>query len=497
MPVITPRWEWRTFGRTFAAAEAAFAALEPTGVQESDEVYLLSPDKGADTVKIRGDLMDVKTLREVDADGLERWEPTMKAAFPLSAVDTQAVTKALRIGPRDLPNDGGALESVIEAVRASGVRAVPVHKRRVRYVVGGCTSELTDVTIDDRATRTIAVESEDRDAVLAAVHSLGLEGYRNTSYPSGLAALLGDRPPRFAVIDVGTNSVKFHCSGLRDDGTWHRVVDRAEVTRLGENLREGGDFDPAALERTMAAIEGMVEEARDLGATAIAAVGTAGLRAARDSSRLVEMCLARTGVRIEVLSGDEEGRLAYLATTSALAATVGVVVVFDTGGGSTQFTFGRIGEVDDRFSLPCGAVRFTERFGLDRAVGADVVEAARAAIASELAPLDGRPPSTALIGMGGAVTNLAAVLHGLATYDPDTVFGTVIDRAELDRQVELYRARDAEGRREIVGLQAGRAPVILAGACIVSVVMDKLGHDRFTVSDRGLRHGLLMERFSR
>jgi exopolyphosphatase/guanosine-5'-triphosphate,3'-diphosphate pyrophosphatase len=97
--------------------------------------------------------------------------------------------------------------------------------------------------------------------------------------------------------------------------------------------------------------------------------------------------------------------------------------------------------------------------------------------------------------MGGAVTNLAAVKHALATYDPDVISGTVIDRAELDRQLERYRSMDAADRRSIVGLQSGRAEVILAGACIVSVVMDKLGRESLTVSDRGLRHGLLLERF--
>ena len=99
--------------------------------------------------------------------------------------------------------------------------------------------------------------------------------------------------------------------------------------------------------------------------------------------------------------------------------------------------------------------------------------------------------------MGGAVTNLAAVRHQLAVYDPDVVHMTVLDRAELDRQIELYRTADADARRQIVGLQSGRAEVILAGACIVRTVMDKLGQETLTVCDRGLRHGLLDERFGR
>jgi exopolyphosphatase/guanosine-5'-triphosphate,3'-diphosphate pyrophosphatase len=97
--------------------------------------------------------------------------------------------------------------------------------------------------------------------------------------------------------------------------------------------------------------------------------------------------------------------------------------------------------------------------------------------------------------MGGAVTNIAAVKHGLSTYDPNTVQGTVLLRAEIDRQIEMYRSRNAEQRRSIAGLQPKRADVILAGACIVRTVMDKLGQGSLRVSDRGLRHGVLVERF--
>ena len=83
IPGIVPRWEWRTFGDHFPDAEAAFGRLESTGIQESDEVYLLAGARNG--VKVRDDLMDVKVLREVSSEGLERWEPVLKASFPMSA----------------------------------------------------------------------------------------------------------------------------------------------------------------------------------------------------------------------------------------------------------------------------------------------------------------------------------------------------------------------------------------------------------------------------
>jgi exopolyphosphatase / guanosine-5'-triphosphate,3'-diphosphate pyrophosphatase len=300
---------------------------------------------------------------------------------------------------------------------------------------------------------------------------------------------------RYAVVDVGTNSVKFVIAERAEGASWTTVVERAEVTRLGEGLDETGDLQGAPMARTVDAIAGMVEEAHQNGVEEIAAVGTAGLRIASNSSAFIDAVRERAGIEVEVISGEEESRLAYVAVISALDLGDGTLVVFDTGGGSSQFTFGRAREVEERFSVNVGAVRFTERFGLDGVVGKDVVAEARDAIAADLSPLDGRAPPDMLVGMGGGVTNMAAVSHGLATYDPSVVQGTVLGAGEIDRQIELYRARNADQRREIPGLQPKRAEVILAGACVVRTVLKKLGRDSLTVSDRGLRHGLLAERF--
>jgi exopolyphosphatase / guanosine-5'-triphosphate,3'-diphosphate pyrophosphatase len=300
-----------------------------------------------------------------------------------------------------------------------------------------------------------------------------------------------------AVVDVGTNSVKFVIAEPAADGSWRSVVDRSEVTRLGEGLDDSGELQPTPVERTVEAIAGMVEEARAAGVAELAAVGTAGLRIASNSAAFVAAVRERTGVEVEVISGEEESRLAYLAVTSALALDDGTLVVFDTGGGSSQFTFGRAGEVDERFSVNVGAVRFTERFGLDRVVDEGTLASARETMATDLERLDGRKPPDLVVGMGGAVTNLTAVKHELATYDPKVIQGAVLEAAEVDRQIELYRTRTADERRRIVGLQPKRAEVILAGACIVRTVLAKLGRDSLTVSDRGLRHGVLAERFGR
>jgi exopolyphosphatase/guanosine-5'-triphosphate,3'-diphosphate pyrophosphatase len=495
MDDVKPRWEWRSFGPRFGKADAALAALDPRGVQESDELYLLHG--AGSNVKVRDALIDIKVLLQVDEHGLEQWRPVMKRAFPLTRTDVSTVLQSLQMPHAELRRERYTLEELIADFggQGSGIRAVSVHKRRVRCMVDDCTAELTDVKANGESTRTIALESDDPAAVVRALSKLGLTDFRNTSYPRGLTGLIAQTPPRYGVIDVGTNSVKFHLGERDREGRWRTIIDRAEVTRLGEGLAHQGGINDAAIARTAAAMAAMVDEARRHEVRAIAAVGTAGLRLASNGPEVVTALRERTGVHLEVIPGEEETRLAYLAARSGLGVRAGTLVVFDTGGGSSQFTFGHDSGVDERFSVNVGAVAYTERYGLGGAVSSRVLQEALAAIAGDLARLDRRPVPDALVGMGGAVTNLTAVLHRLAAYDPAVVQGTVLDRTEVDRQIELYRTRDAAARRSIIGLQPKRADVILAGACIVRTVMEKLGREDLIVSDRGLRHGVLEERF--
>jgi exopolyphosphatase/guanosine-5'-triphosphate,3'-diphosphate pyrophosphatase len=158
---IVPRWEWRAFGRSFGAAEDALVPITPERTEEGDEIYLVAGVNA--NVKVRDDLMDVKVLREVDADGLERWEPVIKQAFPLAAKDVSEVLHALGVPAPELTRATYTLEGFLnELIRPNDLaRVVKVHKRRNRFTFAGCMAELADVVADGRPTRTLAIESED------------------------------------------------------------------------------------------------------------------------------------------------------------------------------------------------------------------------------------------------------------------------------------------------------------------------------------------------
>jgi exopolyphosphatase/guanosine-5'-triphosphate,3'-diphosphate pyrophosphatase len=192
MDKIIPRWEWRTFGDSFGAADAAFAALTAKDITESDEIYFLAPATN-ENVKVRDKLMDIKTLQQVNADGLEQWMPVMKGTFPLPAAEVNKVFATFGIAAPALARADYTLEQFIDELAKPGdrLRVVNVHKKRARYTVDGCMAEMTDVTADGKTTRTVALELADPAHVIATVRKIGLGEFENINYPRGLKQLVG------------------------------------------------------------------------------------------------------------------------------------------------------------------------------------------------------------------------------------------------------------------------------------------------------------------
>src|SRR4051812_31285514 len=190
--MIVPRWEWRTFGERFGAAEERLAALAPERVQDSDEVYVLALDSDA-SLKVRDGLLDVKRLQRVNDVGLEQWMPVAKGEFPLGADEIAKLEEALHAPVQVLARTAYTLEQFVDEVVGANPElvAVAVCKHRGHYTVGGAMVELSKLRTDHGAARTIAVESEDPARVLATVRDLGLEGRPNVSVPRELKTLAG------------------------------------------------------------------------------------------------------------------------------------------------------------------------------------------------------------------------------------------------------------------------------------------------------------------
>ncbi|MBR5756688.1 MAG: Ppx/GppA family phosphatase [Firmicutes bacterium] len=302
---------------------------------------------------------------------------------------------------------------------------------------------------------------------------------------------------RKAIIDIGSNSIKFFVGELAADKTITTVVDTNDIARLGEDLDKTGMINPEPMKRNVESVANFAKQAKELGADEIVAVGTMALRKASNSAEFVQKVKDACGVDVRIIPGEEEARYSYLAILSGLPIGDEDLVIFDTGGGSTEFTYGHGTNLTKSFSVNLGAVRITENYLKGDPVSEDEVKAAIAQIDKEFAEagVDGRPMK--LVGMGGTVTSMGAVKHKMVKYDPDVIQGSVLTKADIDEQIKEYSSRTVEQRKELPGLQPKRADVILAGACILKVITDRLGCSELTISDRGVRHGLAFDLFQK
>jgi len=274
---------------------------------------------------------------------------------------------------------------------------------------------------------------------------------------------------KYAAIDIGTNSSKFHIAEKDEAGQWSVVLDESNISRLGEGLQATGKINPKAMERNVNVVSEMAHRAREQEVSDIVAVGTMCLRTARNAQEFVKRVKDACDVTVEIIPGEEEARLAYLAVKSGIGMQKGNLMIFDTGGGSTEFIFGKDAQIKKRFSLNVGAVRYTERILVSDPVTQDELNKTVAAVEQDFVEnLQFEGTVDTLVGMGGNVTNLSAVRHQLAQYDPEVIQGSVLELAEIERQITLYQSKTVAERKKIVGLQPKRADVILAGAIIVS-----------------------------
>jgi exopolyphosphatase/guanosine-5'-triphosphate,3'-diphosphate pyrophosphatase len=325
-----------------------------------------------------------------------------------------------------------------------------------------------------------------------------------------------DTEQRRAAIDVGTISVRLLVADLADGRPWP-VVRTAEVTRLGEGLRLNGRFSEGARERTAAVVARFAAEARSHGVERIVLAGTSACRDALDGKEFITSLGRDLGLEATVLSGEREATLAH---AGACLDVTGDPVVLDVGGGSTELTVrlgsGRVWPT----SLELGAGRCMESHLhsdpptpeemaslREHAAGVFATVCPRfGAEAVELELRDDAEPDEAgtaaatgwgcvrrrLVGVAGTVTTLAVMDAGLKEYRADAIHLRTLSLEAVRGLVDQLAALTTRERAALPCMQAGRAPVIVAGAVVVMAAMETLGYAELTVSERDLLDGLVL-----
>lgn len=335
-------------------------------------------------------------------------------------------------------------------------------------------------------------------AGFAASEAAGPPGRRSPALAvlsGGEAALAVDGPRDAAVIDIGSNSWRLVVYRYVPGGWWRRTGQLHEPVRIAEGLASTGRLSPAAVARGLDTLDLFARycRARRIRPEQVEAVATSAVRDAANRDDLLRPARAATGFDIRVLTAEQEAHSAYLAAVNSSTLADGTVL--DLGGGSLQLVSVSGRQARAYGSWPLGAVRVTERLlSGSGPVSRKELKRARGAVQEELEGagcLGGTGPR--LVGVGGAVRNLATATLRAGGLDRAGIQGHVIDADELRGLVSELARLPASGRA-LPGIKPSRADIILAAAVVLDAVVDLGGFDGIEVTRAGLREGVFFER---
>ncbi len=306
----------------------------------------------------------------------------------------------------------------------------------------------------------------------------------------------------FAALDLGTNNCRLLIA--RPQGESFAVVDAfSRIVRLGEGLAASGRLSEAAIDRTIAALKVCADKLKRRNVALSRAVATEACRRATNGPDFIARALAETGIHLDIISAEEEARLAVLGCHALIEPGDEPALVFDIGGGSTELilidTRGPAPRVLDWHSAPWGVVSLTESAGHadgdDEAVRLASYATMRALVAESFAAFAARLPRDVtrprLLGTSGTVTTLASVHLGLPHYDRSQIDGLIVPAASMRRISADLSRMDLRERATLPCIGTERADLVVAGCAILETIMDLWPAERLGVADRGIREGIL------
>ncbi len=299
---------------------------------------------------------------------------------------------------------------------------------------------------------------------------------------------------RVGVIDVGSNTARLVVFERTAEGGLRSMFESKEVPRLGKGLGPEGDLSPEAVQRGRATLRRFALHLDRLGNPPLEAVATSAIRDAPNGAEFVARVEKDTGLRLRVISGEEEGRLAYLGVATAWELRDDLII--DLGGGSLQAVLTRRGRPARVVSLPLGALRLTQQFLRHDPPKRREIRALRTHVRKTLAGLPrrsgGRRPGR-LFGVGGTIRCLARVAIESSRYPLHQTHGYELTRATTRELEELMASVPAAARRQLPGMTGHRADVIVAGIVVVQEVLRAAGRDPLVVSGTGIREGAAVD----
>ncbi len=287
----------------------------------------------------------------------------------------------------------------------------------------------------------------------------------------------------FAVIDLGSNSVRMSVNALEKDGSYKLLQKLRATVRLSEGMTNDNFLKEEAMSRVIEAIVDFVNIAKDYKCASIAAVATAALRNAANKDLFLSRVKEKAQLQFEIISGEQEAYYSYLAVKETVGITDGVI--YDTGGGSTEITLVKNGEVKRAISLPLGAVIVTEQMKNKSQMQLYKYVSSYIGGIDWLDECEGLP----IYGIGGSARAMA-MLYKKQFLSTDDVDGVKIPYHAVAKIYQDIFKTPLEKRKDIKGMDISRADIILAGLTPVKVLMDMTGSQQVTVCAAGVKEGV-------
>lgn len=288
---------------------------------------------------------------------------------------------------------------------------------------------------------------------------------------------------RIAVIDLGSNSVRMSINLLHDDGTWDVLVKKRSTVRLSEGMGVDNILKEEAMQRVISALGEFCVLAKLDSCRTIVAIATAAVRRAVNRDLFIERVFRETGIRFDIISGEDEAYYSYIAVCNSLNVKNGLI--FDTGGGSTELILVKSGHFEKSVSLPLGAVTLTEMMK-----GKSQAEMYRY-VCMMLGSVDWLDDAVGLdlYGVGGSAKTLAT-LHLKELKSVDELHGTSVPYHKVAAIYQKIYQTPVSLRQNIPGMEKSRADVILAGLTPMKALMDMLGSKKCVISSHGVKEGV-------
>lgn len=299
---------------------------------------------------------------------------------------------------------------------------------------------------------------------------------------------------RLGAIDIGTNSIRSMVVEVLPDGTYRVLDEEREMTRLGSGVAQRGRLQAAAFERTLDAVGRMRAIAHGLGVAELRAAATSAVREAENGAAFRREAWRRHRVRVEVISPEEEARLAFESAIRRFDLEGRAVAVADIGGGSLEVVLSAGSIVDRVYSLPLGAVRLTEKYRRSDPLRTRHWEKLRRAIDTGLRDEIGKLPFPVevIVGSGGTFSALGGMVRFEREGKEGNPHGYTVTRAEVTRMLARFLEVPETERREIPGMPPQRADIIVAGTAVVARLAKYLKCRQITINDGGVRDGLIL-----